>query len=167
MAKCSNEFVSALFEQYGRDLSGFLSRRLESQEIEDITQKTYLQLLEHPNPEEIRNPHAYLFKTASNLVVDHLRRRQVRTGSAGPGLETDELISSGPQPDAAADAARQIERFREVLRTLPPICRTIFLLNRVDGLSHAEIAQRIGISKKSVERNIIKALDRFHRRLHR
>ncbi|MGE0289607.1 MAG: RNA polymerase sigma factor [Acetobacteraceae bacterium] len=167
MAKCSNEFVSALFEQYGRDLSGFLSRRLESQEIEDVTQKTYLQLLEHPNPGEIRNPHAYLFKTASNLAVDHLRRRRVHTDRISPGVEAEALASTGPEPDAAVDASRQIANFREILAGLPPLCRTVFLLNRIDGLSHAEIAQRVGISKKSVERHIVKALERFHRRLHR
>ncbi len=167
MAKCSNEFVSALFEQYGRDLSGFLSRRLESQEIEDVTQKTYLQLLEHPNPGEIRNPHAYLFKTASNLAVDHLRRRRVHTDRISPGVEAEALASTGPEPDAAVDASRQIANFREILAGLPPLCRTVFLLNRIDGLSHAEISQRVGISKKSVERYIVKALERFHRRLNR
>jgi RNA polymerase sigma-70 factor (ECF subfamily) len=167
MAKGSNEFVSTLFEQFGRDLSGFLSRRLESQEVEDVTQKTYLQLLEHPNPGEIRNPHAYLFKTASNLAVDHLRRRRVHVERVNSGVEMEALASAAPEPDTATDVARQIAKFREILADLPPLWRTVFLLNRIDGLTHEEIAQRVGISKKSVERHIIKALERFHRRLHR
>lgn len=166
MPNRSHELVSFLFEQYGHDLVGFLSRRLDPQEIEEITQRTYLKLLEHPNPDEIQNPHAYLFKTASNLVVDHLRRRQTHVNHlAVTGSES--VSSLGPGPDAMVDISRQIQRFREALASLPPVCRTVFLLNRIDGLSHAEIAERVGISKKSVERYIIKALERCQRRLSR
>ncbi len=167
MPKHSNKFVSNLFQQYGRDLFGFLSRRLELQEVEDVTQKTYLRLLEHPNPEEIHNPHAYLFKTASNLAIDHLRRRRAHVEWHVIDPEAESLSSPDPSPDRAVDTARQIQRFREILADLPPVYRAVFLLNRIDGLTHAEIALRIGISKKSVERYILKALEKFHRRLHR
>ncbi|MBK8162829.1 MAG: sigma-70 family RNA polymerase sigma factor [Gammaproteobacteria bacterium] len=164
--KCSNEFVSALFEQYGPRLVPLLGRRLESQEIGGCYAETYLQLLETSQSRRDRNPHAYLFKTASNLAVDHLRRRRVHTDRISPGVEAEALASTGPEPDAAVDASRQIANFREILAGLRP-CRTVFLLNRIDGLSHAEISQRVGISKKSVERYIVKALERFHRRLNR
>jgi RNA polymerase sigma-70 factor (ECF subfamily) len=165
MPKHTNEFVSNLFQLYGHDLFGYLSRRLEHQEVEDVTQKTYLRLLEHPNPGEIQNPHAYLFKTASNLAIDHLRRRRIRVERFASDPETETFSSSDPPPDQAADAARQVQRFREILADLPPVCRSVFLLNRIDGLTHVEIAQRVGISKKSVERHILKALAKFHRRL--
>jgi RNA polymerase sigma-70 factor (ECF subfamily) len=168
MSNRSNEFVSSLFERYGRDLSGFLKTRLETQEAEDVAQKTYLKLLQHPNPDAIHNPHAYLFKTAANLALDHLRRRTGwlrRHISDCTGAESSSALEAGP--DATVDSVRQLQRFREALASLPPICRTVFLLNRIDGLTHKEIAQRVGISKKSVERYIIKALERCQRRLGR
>lgn len=165
MSKDVREFVASLFEQYGRELSGFLSARLRPHEAEDVAQKTYLRLLQHPDPGMISNPHAYLFKTASNMLIDHVRRQHVHTGRLNPAAVLEDLVSSWPEPDAAVDDIMRIKRFREALQSLPPVCRAAFILHRIDGLTHAEIAERLGISRKTVERHIVKALERCHRRL--
>lgn len=165
MSDSANEFVSSLFEQYGRELFGFLSTRLKPQEAEDVAQKTYLQLLQHPDPSEISNPHAYLFKTASNLAIDHVRRQRVHSDRISPGTVLEDLVSPLPGPEAIVDDAMQLQRFRAALASLSPVCRAVFLLNRVDGLTHPEIAERLGISKRTVERYMIKALDRCRRRM--
>lgn len=160
-----SEFVASLFRQYGRELFGFLSARLRPHEAEEVAQKTYLQLLQHPDPGVINNPHAYLFKTASNVLVDHVRRQRVHSGRVNPASVLEELASPLPEPDAAVDDIMRIKRFRAALQSLPPVCRAAFILHRIDGLTHAEIAERLGISRKTVERHIIKALERCHRRL--
>lgn len=69
------------------------------------------------------------------------------------------MCSSVPSPETAAEDGQQLDRLRAVLAGLPPLCRHAFLLNRLDGLTHAEIATRLGISQKTVERYIIKAFD--------
>lgn len=168
MSASSNEFVGLLFRKHGRDLLGFLRRRLRAQEVEDVAQRTYLQLLQHPNPDEIRDPRAYLFRTASNVAIDYIRERHVRTRDVEPDAELEAVVSPAPNPEAIVDGELSLRQFLAVLDGLPPACQHAFLLNRVDGLTHAQIAQRLGVSKKTVERYIIKAfqkcLDELDRR---
>lgn len=160
MSGSASEFVGSLFRKHGRDLLGFLRTRLRPQEVEDVAQRTYLQLLQHPNPDEIRDPQAYLFRTASNMAIDYIRERHVRTRDVEPDAELESVISPAPTPEACADSEQILRRFLVVLDELPPLCQHAFLLNRVDGLTHAEIARRLGVSKKTVERYIIKAFQK-------
>ncbi len=160
MSGSASEFVGSLFKKHGRDLLGFLRTRLRPQEVEDVAQRTYLQLLQHPNPDEIRDPQAYLFRTASNMAIDYLRERHVRTRDVEPDAEMEAMVSSAPDIEACVDGALILRQFLAVLDELPPLCQHAFLLNRVDGLTHAQIAQKLGISKKTVERYIIKAFQK-------
>ncbi len=160
MSRRSSDFVGSLFQQHGRELLGFLRTRLKAQEVEDVAQRTYLRLLQHPNPDEIRDPEAYLFRTASNVAIDYMRERQVRIRDIEPDTELDAVISSAPEPDEILEGELNLKQFLTVLDSLPPLCQHAFLLNRVDGLTHAQIAKRLGISKKTVERYIIKAFQK-------
>ena len=167
MPKANTDFVSLLFRECSRDLLGYLRLRLQSQEAEDIAQKAYLKLLQHPNPAEIQNPRAYLFRTAANLMLNHVRHQKLRSDLIEAGADPDTVVSSTPPQEKALEDKRQLDRLREVLAELPPLCRHAFLLHRIDGLTHAEIARRLGVSQKSVERYIIKAFDLCYCRLGR
>lgn len=160
MSDSSRDFVGLLFRRHGRALLGFLRTRLRAQEVEEVAQRTYVQLLQHPNPAEIRDPEAYLFRTASNTAVDYLRERHVRTRDVVADADLDSLACPTPQPEAVVDGELSLKRFLAVLDELPPACRDAFLLNRVDGLTHAEIARRLGVSKKTVERYLVRAIQK-------
>ena len=58
-----------------------------------------------------------------------------------------------------------IERFADALQELPELSRQAFIMNKMDGLTHAEIAVQLGISEKSVQRTIIKAFNHCIKRL--
>lgn len=167
MSKLTHELVTLLFARHGSDLLGFVSTRMKSQEAEDVVQKTYLQLLQHPNSDEIRNPKAYLYKTAINLALNHLRHQRVRSDHLQPDTDPDSVTSPAPCPATATEDGQQLDQLRAVLAELPPLCRHAFLLNRLDGLTHAEIAVRLGISQKTVERYIIKVFDACYTRFGR
>ncbi len=167
MPKINGDFVGEIFRQYGRDLLGFLRARVNSGDVEDIAQKAYLQLLQHPDPAEIQNPKAYLFRTANNLMLNHVRHQRVRSDHVEINVDPDAVMSSLPLPDAALEGMRELDRLRVVLSELPPLCRHAFLLHRIDGLTHAQIARHLGISQKTVERYIIRAFDLCYSRLGR
>jgi RNA polymerase sigma-70 factor (ECF subfamily) len=156
-----------LFDQYGSDLLGFVGARLKSHEAEDVVQKTYMQLLQHPNPADIQNPKAYLYKTAINLALNHLRYQRVRSAHLQSDTDPDTLASHTPSPEVSTEDCQQLDRLHSVLAELPPLCRHAFLLNRIDGLTHAEISGRLKISQKTVERYIIRAFDTCYSRLGR
>jgi RNA polymerase sigma-70 factor (ECF subfamily) len=159
MSIAKHEFVSVLFEQHGWNLFRFLSARLRRQEAEDVAQQTYLQLLQHPNPGEIGNPAAYLFRTASNLAIDTLRREKTRLRYTETEADPDSITSATLEPDDQLDRACRLDHFASVLEELPELCRHAFILNKLDGLTHGEIADRLGLSKKTVQRYILKALE--------
>lgn len=160
MSGSTSDFVGILFQKHSRDLLCFLRTRLRAQEVEDVAQRTYLQLLQHPNPAEIRDPQAYLFRTASNMAIDYIRERHVRTRDVEPDAEPEGIVSSAPNPEQIVDGELSLKQFLTVLGGLPPACQHAFLLNRIDGLTHAQIAGRLGISKKTAERYILKAFQK-------
>ncbi|MDX9740849.1 MAG: sigma-70 family RNA polymerase sigma factor [Gammaproteobacteria bacterium] len=159
------ELVSQLFIKYGRQLQSFLHLRLKPQDVEDVAQKTYLQLLQHPSPGNIHNLQAYLFRTASNLAVDSLRRDGTRSRHTEQDVDTDEVTGGQPGLEAIVDGELRLRQLMDVLDELPEMCRHAFILHRLDGLGHAEVAERLGISRKTVQRYVLKALEHCQQRM--
>ena len=82
--------VLNLFHQYYDELYAFLTARLRCrEEAADIIQDAYVRMLSVQHPEEIRQPRAFLYKTAVNLMVDAFRRQQIRS-ERGTDLEAIE-----------------------------------------------------------------------------
>jgi len=105
--------------------------------------------LEHPRP--------YLFRIAANLAVDLARKTKVRLRYAGDGFALACHAEAPPSPEAAAGGAMELRRQQASLRELPPLCRDAFLLNRVEDLTHGEIAERLGVSERTIDRHMVKA----------
>ena len=123
-------------------------------DIEDVIQETYTRLLSVPSLETIRHPKQYAVRTARAIVIDHVRHsRVVSIASAGRSENLD-------VPERAANAEERLEFQEEVaaveeaLAELPEKCRMTLLLRRVEGLPQKEVAQRLGISEKMVERHM-------------
>jgi RNA polymerase sigma-70 factor (ECF subfamily) len=167
MSDRKHESIGTLFQQCEPELHGFLRRRLGPEAADDVVQETYVRLLQYPCLDAVRNLRAFLFKTASNLMVDWVRQDQARAKNIQADVDLEILSIPTPDPEAVADGALQLARFRGALAELPVLCRHAFLLNRIDGLTHAEVAKRLGISKKTVERYILKAFDHCYARLGR
>lgn len=98
---------------------------------------------------------AYLFRATRNRVLNHLRHVKIEQRSA-PEMR-DEMV---PTPHADATVAREelTVAVQRAVQSLPDRCREVFELSRVHGLKYAEIAQQLGISIKTVEAQMGKAL---------
>jgi RNA polymerase sigma-70 factor (ECF subfamily) len=141
------------------DLLRFLRRRGRQRAAEDIVQTVWLKLHERgENSETWQEPRAVLFTTAANLGTDNHRRETVAERAISMEAASAEVVSSGPDPEAHADAVGQLERLSAALEQLPEQCRNAFLLNRLEGLTHAQIASQLGVSTKTVQRHIERAL---------
>ncbi|HEV8364797.1 MAG TPA: RNA polymerase sigma-70 factor [Gemmatimonadaceae bacterium] len=105
---------------------------------------------------------AYLFTATRNRVLNYLRHLRVRA-KGEPFLLPDEAA-----PDRADSAAVESEieaAIRGAITELPPRCREVFELSRIQGLKYSEIAQTLGVSVKAVEAQIGKALKLLRERL--
>jgi RNA polymerase sigma-70 factor (ECF subfamily) len=155
-----NRFIESLFRRHFSELLAF-ARRRSGETAEDVVQDVYLKLLLHRAPEMIENPRAFLYQATSNLTVDQHRWQSVRSrlhcgDSSGEG-EIDNVVGSGGTPEDQALVYQEFEQLSAILRELPDIARHAFVLHRLEGYSHQEISQRLGISVRTSERHVNQA----------
>ena len=157
--------VEQLFKAYGDALLGYLTRLLrDPQDAEDLRHETYVRLLKAKQLEPLEcRARAYMFKIATNLVRDRFRRAAVR-GQQLPADDCD-LVSEDPQPDRIADWNQGMQIIKQTLLDLKPRTRQVFLLHVTEHLSYREIAKRLGVNKKTVERDMRLALELCQDRL--
>jgi RNA polymerase sigma factor (sigma-70 family) len=146
--------VTPRFLEVRDELLRLMTRRVGHAQAEDIVQEVWLRLRERSDPSFWREPRAVIFKTAVNLAVDLHRRRE----SAEKALALQDAAPLGGDPETQADALLGVQRLAAALQGLPVECREAFLLNRLDNLTHKEIAWRLGVSTKTVQRHIRRAL---------
>jgi RNA polymerase sigma-70 factor (ECF subfamily) len=167
---CSNghhAFVQHLFERFRgsllRHVAGLLGTHTDA---EDIVQETWSRLLrvDDLEPDEAR-ARSYMFRVATNLAYDrHRKRREQSIEEIGESAESLTVVDG---PDAMVDLDRAMDTITQVLLQLKPRCRQVFLLRTSEGLSFEAIAERLGISQRTVERDMKHALDSCQRKLKR
>jgi len=140
------------------DLLRFLRRRGRQNAAEDIVQTAWLRLRERGDPQSWEEPRAVLFTTAANLGTDSHRRETVAERALSREAASMQAADPAPDPEAHADAIGQLERLSAALEELPEQCRQAFLLNRLEGLTHVQIANQLGVSTKTVQRHVERAL---------
>jgi len=137
----------------------FLHHRLHCQETAaDLVQDIYLRLmLLKPPPRSETEVRAWLFTVAANLSIDHLRRQKRRGELLDRYLEPNEADDSAA-PERLMQARDQLGIVQSALAELPDQCAEILFLSRIEGLSHAQIAENLGISCSWVEKQLARAL---------
>ncbi|MCQ8130492.1 RNA polymerase sigma factor [Methylomonas rivi] len=146
------------FLRHQKELQQFLTYKVDCAETAaDLIQETYLRIARHTADTDIANPRAFLFRVADNLALDHLRGK-ARQNQRDGGEVNDEIACRQPQPDSTLMGQQHMELFAKLIYELPPQCRAVFLLCRVEGKSYAEIAAELRISARTVESHMHKAL---------
>jgi RNA polymerase sigma factor (sigma-70 family) len=154
-----HRLLDKLFRHHSMELMTFAHSRVGQVDAEDLVQEAYLRLLQHPDCTTIHNPRAYLYKIIAHLGFDYHRRTSLRNQYIElNGFEADSVISSLPSPETLTDGQLLLKKCLMALETLPEVYRHVFLLNRVDGLSHKEIAKALQLPQRTVERYCAKAL---------
>ena len=145
------EEAGDLYRRHAAWLHARLRRRLGpglAAEAEDLVQETYVRAVELARAAPIRHPRALLLKIAGRLAMDYGRRAH----RLAPLLDdTAEQIAAAPEQDADL-------QLKQIILALPPRLRDVFVLSRVAGLSYDQIAGELGVSVKTVEARMSKAL---------
>ncbi len=127
------------------------------EDIADLRQDVYVRVFESASRQIPQSARPFVFAIARNLVIDRLRHNRIVPIEGVPDLETIEVASEEPGPDRNAIARDELRRLRIALEQLPPRCREAVILKRVEKLSRAEIALRMGISENTVNRHLTDA----------
>lgn len=129
-------------------------------EVEDIVQETYVRVCQAKNPEAIREPRSFLFRTAQNLALDHVKKAETRL-TAGVD-EIDEMSAADWVNPSEVDLTyaqvasdEEFVLFCEAVRTLPKQSQRAFILKKVYGYTLKEIAAEMGVGQPTVETHIV------------
>ncbi len=149
----------AVFLACRATLTRLVGRIVNRHDVDDILQEAFTRSYEAAGKTTIRNPRAFLLRTATNLALNHISRAGNRVSAPLEDLtlsEVDQLTTESPE--AQLDANQRFVVFCRAVGGLPEQCRRAFILKKVYGLSQQEIATRLGIAQSTVEKHIAKGL---------
>ncbi len=150
--------LELIFREHNDALVRFVAARLGSkQEAAEVAQEAYVKVLSLEECEAVSYLRAFLFKTAANLATDRLRARS-RRGWVAEGSQAERAVFE-LSPEREIAGKQSLERLRKAIDELPAKCREAFLLYRIEDLSCAEIAVRMGLQERMVWRYIARALE--------
>lgn len=142
-------------------LRAWLRSRFPAQcDVDNIVQEAFVRVWQLHEKMEIASPKALLFVTARNLALDFLRRQRIV--SFEPITEIDDVSVLRDTVDVAETVSKRQEfaLLKQAIQDLPERCRQVFTLRTVYGLSQKMIAERLGISENTVEKQMSKGLRR-------
>ena len=166
--------LDALYGVYRDELLRFLTVRTgDADDAQDLLHDLWFRASRLTGA-PVANGRAYLYRMAHNLVIDRLRERQRRTrreslwheeqsGRSEGGGSGDEPADSSMNAEEAMFAQEEAARLTAALNTLPEGARRAFTLHKLEGLSHADVAVRLGISKSGVEKHMAVAMKYLRR----
>ena len=155
----TRRLVEGLAHGCGNDLVRFIAKRLRSAaDARDLAHEAYVRLLRVKRRDLIRDPRAYLYRIAANILYEfELKRKADAAGlmRCAEYQRADGDLSDSEQGLESLLARRRIET---VLGQLSPRCRAVVILYRRDGLTYKEIGARIGISTSMVKKYLARGL---------
>ncbi|WP_340645990.1 RNA polymerase sigma factor [Phenylobacterium sp.] len=153
-ASAAEDSLSQLYRRYAGWLERLVRGKFGADGAEDLVQETYLRVRAYQASNVVRHPKALLLRIATNLAYDRARRAKVRVGRGVTSLEEARHVRQ------LVNQAEQVEALllKQIVLSLPPAQRDVLVLNRFANLSYEEIASHLGISVKTVEWRMSKAL---------
>ncbi len=144
--------IGALYRRYAGWLRAILSRRFGPDKADDLVQETYLRLQRYEG-QVVAHPTALLGRVAHNLAVSDHRRERARGGLALNLEEVEDAPEIAIPPEQA-----ELVLLKQIILSMPQTYCDVFVLNRFTGLSYLQIAKRLGLSVKTVEWRMSRAL---------
>jgi len=161
--------INRLYQENSGNLKRFLLFRLKNeQDAEDILQECFIKYQRYNPEKDLLNPEGLLFKIAYTLSIDFLRKKKSDAArETSWGKENITYISGEPVVDMPPlgrklDSRRNIRTILALIKELPPKCRQVFILHKFENLSHAQVAEQVGISRSMVEKYMMRALKKIN-----
>jgi len=173
MSMDSSAGLAGFLEEHRVELRRFLIARTGVEaDADDLLSELWIKV-SSAQPGPIANPKSYLFKMANNLVLDRLRERRRRErreldwtgGQHGSYREATEVADSASSAEQLLLERDEAQRLRAAIAQLPAGAQRVLRMHKFEGLSHAGVAERLGISKSAVEKHMAVAMTHLRRML--
>lgn len=150
LAELSRRYHAVLLRHFQR-------RGIQYHDAQDLVQETFTRMSRQETLDQLAVIEGYLFTTANNIARDYFRKQKVRNAASAEGLLDDILPGSNSNPEREFAGRQELAGIIAALNEMPERMRNILILARLEGLPRAEIAARLGISKRLVEQQIMLA----------
>jgi len=144
-----------VFRELYKPVRNFIYFRCSDSDMaEDIAQDVFLKLWETRSRIDKRTVKAFVYTIAHNLTINNVKRRQLQYNfrkAPAPDRDND-------SPDKMMEMQEYDQKLQDVLGSLPQGGREVFLMNRLEDLTYQEIAARLGLSVKAIEKRMSKVL---------
>ena len=151
-----------LFNQYYDNLKSFVYYKIGVLDVaEDITQETFIKLWERKNEIDKATVKNLLYTIAANLSKNHLKHQNVVLNFVSKQM----LKTSTETPQQVLEGAEFEIKLKDAISSLTEAHRETFLMNRIEQLTYTEIAERLGISIKTVEKRMSVTLKKLYNQL--
>ncbi|CAM3643204.1 RNA polymerase sigma factor [Pseudomonas wadenswilerensis] len=151
------ELVGTLYRDHRSWLLAWLRRNIACAErAEDLSQDTFVRLLGREQLPAPREPRAFLLAIARGLLFDHFRRAALEQAYLAELMLIPE--AEQPSPEEQHLILEDLKAIDRLLGKLSSKARAAFLYNRLDGLGHAEIAERLGVSVSRVRQYLAQGM---------
>lgn len=158
MSQREKEGVASIYLACKSLMAGVVRRIVRRADVEDILQEAFVRSFEAEGRQDIRDARAFLLRTARNLALDHVSRAAYKRTGSLDAADEDRWIDQGAPPEARVDAEQRFITFCQAVGGLPEQCRRVFVLHKIYGMSHEEIATRLGIAPSTIQKHIAKGL---------
>ena len=128
------------------------------EELHDLRQEVYVRVYESAGKALPTAPKSFLFTTARNLMADRLRRSRVVSIETMGDFESSHVLVDEVTPERWSSGRQTLKRLADAFDRLPARCREVVWLRRVEELPQKEVAMRLGISEKTVEKQVAKGV---------
>lgn len=127
-------------------------------EVEDIRQETYMKVYEAAALARPTAPKSFLFAVARNLMADRIRRSRIVSIELKGDLESLNVLVDELSPEERTGAREDFSRLARAFDMLPAACRDVVWLRKVESLSQKEVARRLGVPARTVEKRVARGV---------
>ncbi len=151
--------VETIYLSHQSELQFHLTRLVNCPDIAaDLVQESFIIFFREAQKQTIDHPRGFLFRVAKNLAYDHIKHRKVTENYVQTKEQSLPPPSEFPSAENLVSVNERLAAIMRILDELPLRTQEIFVLNRVYGMTYAEIAMELGISGSAVEKHMAKAL---------
>jgi RNA polymerase sigma factor (sigma-70 family) len=151
----SGRSLKQLFLSYRAEIHTYLVKQLQDIDLAaDLTQETFLRYAQQPDDGAIMQERAYLYRTARNLAIDHLRARQRQQTRSTPNEVLAGIAEDRPSLEDATDAKERLALLEGIVEELPLRTRQVLILIRIEGRSYSETAELMQVSISAVQKHM-------------
>ncbi|AXT62966.1 RNA polymerase sigma factor [Aquimarina sp. AD10] len=159
---CDEKLFSELFKKHATELHDFIYYKY-GQHIDpkDKVQEAFIKLWDNCKKTSLQKARSFLFTVANNLTLNQLKHNKVKIKFQ----QSEYNDRTNINPEFVLEEKEYLQKYQNALANLTEPQRVAFLLNRIEGKKHKEIAELLGISRKAVEKRIYGALEKLRKEI--